>query len=610
MRRHDILPGLLALALAAPAGAQEAATYRNPLPMVAGGGAVESCADPSVVGDAASGWTLYCTTDPLSGEDRDALDRLQMRLIPTFRSTDLVHWTHAGEAFDRDPATPAGPPPAWATDSALLWAPEAVVIKGRHYLLFGMTDARDGAGGEPGCASDGGIGYAVADSALGPWEAAPEPLVAPRRAGAGCDFLWTYDPEVVAAPDGRFLLLYGSYVGGLELRDLALAPDGSLLADPATARPIAAADRYEGAEVIFHDGAWWLLASASNCCNGPQTGYAVFAGRAEAPTGPFLDRNGVPLLSSRPGGTPVLVQDGGPFVGPGHLSLTRDAAGQWWALYHAVEEAEAWFGDEVGFTRRPLMLDRLDWVDGWPVVIGGPSDEARAAPALVPGPLAPPPPLPPSEEPGAPIPWASDDFDDDMLDPAWSWVREGDAALEGGALVLRVAPGDLHEGSDDAPVLLRETPEGDFVVEAKVALDLPEGCCHDHAQAGLVLYGDDDAYLKLVVVAIGATRQVEFAREVPPGPDGVPRYGSSVAAPPGETWTWLRLVVRREPKGVTVTAFVSRDGAAWDRGATWTHRLATPRVGLLAMGGPGAAAARFADLRVSRLSGLVGQPTP
>jgi TolB-like protein/DNA-binding winged helix-turn-helix (wHTH) protein len=158
---------------------------------------------------------------------------------------------------------------------------------------------------------------------------------------------------------------------------------------------------------------------------------------------------------------------------------------------------------------------------------------------------------------------------------------------------------DLWGDRDDAPVLLRAAPEGHFLVEAKVSLDVaPEGCCQNFVQAGLALYGDDDNYLKLVVVSIWETRQTEFAREVGPPAPREPHYGSSVAGPPGRDWTWLRLAVRRRPEGETVTAWTSRDGADWVRGATWTHDLPGLRLGLVAMGGAGPFTARFEGLRV------------
>ena len=53
----------------------------------------------------------------------------------------------------------------------------------------------------------------------------------------------------------------------------------------------------------------------------------------------------------------------------------------------------------------------------------------------------------------------------------WTWLREpGPVTLGNGVLRLATSPGDLHEDSDDAPVLWQPAPEGDFVVEAAVRL--------------------------------------------------------------------------------------------------------------------------------------------
>jgi arabinan endo-1,5-alpha-L-arabinosidase len=597
-----VLPGAAVLACAAAGAWAQEASYTNPLPVTADGQPVESCADPSVVEDAdGAGWVMYCTTDPLSGADRTAAESLRLRLVPTFSSEDLVNWTYRGDAFDRAIATNTPAPPAWAAEEGLLWAPEGAVIGGRHYLLFGVTDVQDEVSGEPACPSDGAIGYAVGETAQGPWTPAETPLIAPRRNGEGCDFFWTYDPEVVQTADGRRFIAYGSYYGGIEMRELAVAEDGSLSADPATVVPIAIPNRYEGAEVVFHDGAWWLFASASNCCNGPQTGYAVFVGRAEEPTGPFLDRAGASFLEARVGGTPVIVQNGNRWVGPGHNTVLQDRAGDWWTLYHAVEEAAPYFEGDVGFTRRPVLMDRLDWVEGWPVVRGGPSDEPRSAPAVTPEPAGAEMPEPQAAmRPGPVIPTASDEFDAPSLGADWTWLREPEGVvMEEGVLSVPILDTDLYEARNDAPVLLRAAPEGDFMLDTKVAIDLPpEGCCQNFVQAGLVIHADDDNYLKLVAVSIWETRQTEFAREIGPFPAGFPMYGSSVVGPPGEDWTWLRLLVRRDEAGDTVTAFTSPDGESWVQGATWTHDLGEEaRIGLLAMGGSGNFTARFDHLR-------------
>jgi hypothetical protein len=60
-----------------------------------------------------------------------------------------------------------------------------------------------------------------------------------------------------------------------------------------------------------------------------------------------------------------VVDEGNGFVGPGHNAVVADDAGQDWLLYHAYEEGEGYI---EGTPRRPLMIDRLDWADGWPRV--------------------------------------------------------------------------------------------------------------------------------------------------------------------------------------------------------------------------------------------------
>jgi arabinan endo-1,5-alpha-L-arabinosidase len=605
-RRRLARSGLSAAVALLPAlaAAQDGATYANPLPVRSQAGEVTTCADPSVLrGGEAAPWVMVCTTDPLNAEDRDANGDLRFRLVPTFTSDDLVSWEHAGDAFDRDPATPTPEPPAWADPTAVLWAPEIDRVGDAWVLLFAVTDVVDAAGGEPGCDEDSAIGLATAASPLGPWTPADAPLVAPRRAEEGCEFFWTLDPELIEAEDGRLVLYYGSFYGGIEAREVRVAEDGTWTAPEETAVPVTIANRYEGAEVVAHDGLYYLMGSATNCCAGPQTGYAVFAGRAEDPFGPFVDRDGVSLLDAGVGGTPVLVQNGNAWVGPGHNTVLQDEAGRWWTLYHAVEEAAPYLEGEPGFTRRPVLLDPLDWVEGWPVVAGGPSEGPRPAPAVRPG-AAPVPPAaaePPAEL-GPLLPALSDGFEGDALDPRWTWVRPpppGTVTLGGGTLRWATQGAELHDDANDASVLTQPAPEGDYTVELRVRTDVPpEGCCQNFVQAGLVIRGSDDDYLKLVVASLWDTRQTEFGREVSDPPEGAEPYGNTVVGPPGEDWTWLRIEVRHEAEGESYTPFTSRDGVTWTQGGTWRHDLGEgATLGLVAMSGAGFTA-EFDDLAV------------
>ena len=612
-RSHSYLPALVlaALALVAPllpvttSSAAPAAgdTYRNPLaPRIPGGGTVDSCADPAVQrgqGDDHQFWYLYCTTDPLNDQDLDQSGNLRFHPIPTMRSRDLVNWKYVGDALPK--------PPEWAADGAGLWAPDVAYspTTKRYYLSFVVTNTDDSLRGANACASDGdsAIGVAVSDSPTGPWSVSDKPVVDPRPdPQSACSFFWTFDPDVLVTGTGA-VLYYGSYYGGIHAVDATFDRDGITAVGPST--QVTIANRYEGTHVVQRDGWYYLFASATNCCNGPLTSYGVFAGRSRDPHGPFVDRDGRSLLAGRVGGSPVLLPNGNRWVGVGHNTVVTDDAGQWWTIYHAVDEGDPYFETDPGFTRRPVLLDALTWRDGWPQVRAGrwASDSPVPAPSTDGQPNGPLPSPPAPLEPGRVMPAYSDDFEDG-LDPAWTWVREPDAATfgaEAGALRWDTQAGDLAREVNTASVLTRPEPAGDHVVETRVQLDLPpEGCCQNFVQAGLVLYDGDDRYLKLVHVSIWETRQTEWAKEVPAGAPEFPRYGNGVVGPPGDT-TRLRVVVERLAGPDRYTAFTRSDGGEWVRGGVWRHDLGNDaRIGLVSMGGEGYTA-RFLDVTTSRL---------
>ena len=599
--------GLLAIMLlsvspvmAAPPQAKNL-TYTNPLqvqiPADAGDGLVESCADPSIIKGQAPGdayWYMYCTTDPLNDADKTG-GNFNFHLIPMLRSLDLVNWEYMGDAFADEPA--------WLDPNSGMWAPDIEYFNGQYYLYYAAPNVSDAVSGEPNCGGDSAIGVATAPTPLGPWTDSGGPVVEPRRNGPGCNFFWTYDPAVVEA-DGQLTIFYGSYYGGIQARELSA--DG-LTSDPATAVQITIPNRYEGAEVAYKDGYWYLFVSATNCCNGPLTGYSVFVGRSEDILGPYVDREGNSLLDASVGGTPVISMNGNRWVGMGHNDVFVDYSGQWWTVYHAVDQNDPYFEGAVGFTKRPVLLDPLDWVDGWPTVRGGlwASDSKMPAPAAQPGDTTKyKTKLVKDDQPTAMVASLSDEFNG-ALGPQWSWVREPDPstyAVDGDSFNFNTQAADLYVDSNNASVLVQDTPGGNYVVETRVRINLPpEGCCFNYVQAGLVIYGDDNNFIKLVTVSIWETRQTEFAKEEFPVPDGYPRYGNTVVGAPGE-WTYLRIVKRNVGGVEHYTAYISQDGENWVRGGVWTHDLgADAQIGLVSMGGSGFTA-EFDYVRMYRVS--------
>ena len=310
------------------------------------------------------------------------------------RSTDLVTWTYVGDAFPLD----GGAIPAWIDPSAAFWAPEltySTTFK-QYYMFVTVTETTAASGtGSDTCRGDSAIGVATSASPTGPWTFSDTPVVAPRTRG-GCDYLWTFDPDVLGTPSARRRsLYYGSYNGGVFGTPVTLTATGATAGTTADDTMVAIDNKYEGSERrLQRDGYYYLFLSATNCCNGALTGYSVFVGRSTSPLGPFVDQQGNSLTDTQAGGTPFLTMNGNRWVGTGHNTVFQDAAGQWWTIYHAVDQEDPFFegtdgGTGLGFTKRPALLDPIDWVDGWPTVNGGagPSDtqDARARGPARPG---------------------------------------------------------------------------------------------------------------------------------------------------------------------------------------------------------------------------------
>ncbi|WP_182112726.1 family 43 glycosylhydrolase [Actinotalea sp. JY-7876] len=385
----------------------------------------DTFADPAVIRGLDGWWYAYGTTDPLrEGEGT-------RHLLPISRSTDLVTWEYVGDAFTEATL------PAWADASrgAALWAPDIRYVDGEYRLYYVVTETT--VTGEP---NDNAIGVATAPSPAGPWTDSGDPVVDPRNNGGEGNYLWTFDPHHVVGPDGVEHLFYGSYYGGIWVTEL------DETGTEAVGEPVQVAvdNKYEGAYVVQHDGLWYLFASSANCCAGPTTGYSVHVGRSESITGPYVDREGVPLLQSRAGGTPVLAPNGNTWVGTGHNALVTDLAGQDWIVYHAIDRTDPYLDGTDGINERPMLIDRLDWVDGWPTVRAG----AWASDDVQPGPVT-----------GG---RAVTSFDQGIRAPwqgsAW---RAADDAQSGRHAVARRA-GEL---------ITRHALPGDVRVEADVRLD-------------------------------------------------------------------------------------------------------------------------------------------
>jgi arabinan endo-1,5-alpha-L-arabinosidase len=294
------------------------------------------------------------------------------------------------------------------------------------------------------------------------------------------------------------------------------------------------------------------------------------------------------LLEPRIGGTPVLAMNGNRWVGPGHNAMLTDANGQDWMVYHAIDVNKPTFAGS--WTRRPVLMDRLDWVDGWPTVRGGagPSDSPQTAPALVASNNSAASVTKQAvDQPAALISQASDDFNATRLNSQWRWVRSVPSTSwqVGNGFRFDTQAGDIYQGQNTAALLTENAPSGDYVVETRLSTNVPNDGNHDYAQGGFMIYKDDGNYVKLVVDAIGPTRQIEFAKQTTGS--GSPKYGKTYLTAPSDS-TWLRIVRRVQNGQELYTAYSSQDGQNWTRGGTWTHSLGgNTRIALVSMACPG-----------------------
>ncbi|MFF1818818.1 family 43 glycosylhydrolase [Kribbella sp. NPDC058245] len=658
--------------------------------------------DPALIKGRDGWWYAYSTGGPYAKDGHDG-DGYKIA-----RSRDLTHWEKVGSVFNDTNR------PTWADPTSGFWAPDIRYVDGRYVLYFTVhntTTTPDN--------WDYAIGAATAPTPSGPWTDSGAPVVAPRPAADG-GFEWTIDPAEFTDSDGTRYLYWGSYNGGIHA--VRLTPDGLRTVGAVTN---VARDRFEGPYVVKHDGYYYLFGSSANCCAGPTTGYAVFAGRSRSPLGPFTDREGNNLNASRTGGTPVLAANGNRWVGTGHSAVVTDLSGQQWFAYHAVDRTDPYVTNSNGWLLRPMLLDRLDWIDGWPTVNAGtgPTESSKTSPATTSAPSAPSANLRleadvqparaaqgvsardgrvravvdhgflrlttdrgtrsvrvPLDVPGtislelrgdrataefsedrlgdplatltlptrargqravpigdagnfsvaplytpatrpAPTPGVgrvdpaySDDFTHG-LNPGWTWRNTSpDTTVADGSLRWPTETNDLTDNAtaSKAALLLRDQPAGNFVVETKLHLDVGTDTIRNYQQAGLLVYVDDENWMRLDHVAGGTGRFVEFGKRMRFQPIGAPSnvtFGGAMIGAPAAT-TWLRLAHDVVPATGEhrYRAASSTDGKHWVWGAAWTLPAnSTPRIGLVSQGSSaateaqyGKATAQFDYFRVTR----------
>jgi arabinan endo-1,5-alpha-L-arabinosidase len=274
--------------------------------------------------------------------------------IQVARSADLMKWEHLGDAL---PAKPG-----WASKTQDFWAPHVHQADGRYFLYYSakpnvaLTDDKRGL-----C-----LAVATARSPIGPFVDMGKPLQ------CGDSFV-NIDPMAFDDPQtGKRLLYWGSGFQPIKVQELS-SDRTSFEAgtEPIDLLPTIKSDDpdeyqklVEGAWVTRRDGWYYLFYSGDNCC-GPKAHYAVLVARSRSATGPFENAP-----------DKVILEKDARWNAPGHNSVATDDRGQDWMVYHAVDvrRPRSKPTDEVN-TRRVMLIDRIEWRNGWPFV---PRKEAGA----------------------------------------------------------------------------------------------------------------------------------------------------------------------------------------------------------------------------------------
>ncbi|MCH5340677.1 MAG: family 43 glycosylhydrolase [Acetatifactor sp.] len=351
--------------------------------------------DPSMMWDESSGFYYSYSTD-------SAITSPYRQGIPIRRSRDLVNFTFVGYGLS-DAAVAQGRDNGDYPPTFGFWAP-FVERRGDEYRMYYSATKAFGS-------SESRIWLAVSKSPEGPFE----------NRGVVMDTWHTpdtdpnaIDPHVIDDDQERKYLVYGSFFGGIFIKELE--PDTGLAKNPdvkfqgkcIAKRPLGSyIDGPEGAAIIYAPTTGYYYLFLSYGWLGDD--YDIRVGRSKEVTGPYLDYEGKDLngqglglklagsyrfLAARPFAREVSAEapiqlvghdrhsaplsdptwkfDG--FRGPGHGVPFYDPVSDSFFFIHHVRDGAACFcrKDRGPLSRNSyrmhyMVVRRMYFVDGWPI---------------------------------------------------------------------------------------------------------------------------------------------------------------------------------------------------------------------------------------------------
>jgi arabinan endo-1,5-alpha-L-arabinosidase len=276
--------------------------------------------------------------------------------IPFICSKDKISWEFCGRVFESNPA--------WIRDInpklVDIWAPDISFFDNRWHLYYAASNFGS---------QNSAIALATnvtLDPKSPDYKWIDQGIVLRSLPG---DQWNAIDPNLVLDEKGEPWLAWGSFWQGLWMRKIDRAT-GQLDANNPTLHHLA--DRstgpdhtpaIEGAFIVFREGKWYLFASFDQCCQGINSTYNVRVGRSDTLTGPYIDRDGIPMTK---GGGTLILSAYGQWKGPGHNGMLIEN-GVYWMVYHAYD------AKQIGIPK--LRIESIAWdAEGWPTL---PSQKQR-----------------------------------------------------------------------------------------------------------------------------------------------------------------------------------------------------------------------------------------
>lgn len=184
--------------------------------------------------------------------------------------------------------------------------------------------------------------------------------------------------------------------------------------------------------------------------------------------------------------------------------------------------------------------------------------------------------------PREPADFYNDEFEASTLSDAWSFVREDPAHWRIGGVPGRrwegfftvdMESGDLEQANDAQNLLLRAAPAGDLTLETIAGFWGPLGA--NYQQGGLIIYQDDDNYIRLGHIFRDGVR-TEFSAEI-----------NGVVVERSDAWVMDGIRLRIERRGNVYTAAYSASGVNWTPlGQPVTVDWPNAKIGLAAYAAP------------------------